>query len=508
MSDQMAPPPPPAKGPFDPYTQDITVLASDKTPMPINVQDIDFYVMYGIRICINYASQIGASFTLLGVLLLITRKEKRTSPVFILNVFALALNGIRNVFLCMYFAGPFWEFYNFVSGDLSTVPQVQTNVSIASTVLTLGVLCCIEASLVIQVNAVCVTMRDKFKRLLLLASALVALTAVGFRFGLMVTNSRAIAQLLPFDDYQWLAATNNYITTGSICFFSVIFVAKLAVALNERRKMHMNQFGPMQIIFIMGCQTLLIPAIFSILQNFTEVPELGTQVLTVTAIFLPLSSMWAAASMDNRTSGDNNPNPSRGPGGGHNGGTLNNGNGSNFGTEKPSATSRLAAAIHNRFPGLAGIRDSLVSSSGNNKLLSSILSSQSSRGAPGKMSMSDDTKKGFSPFGSPMTDKGGFGGGAGVGSGNYGGAIGASGGGSVGGFNGAEDGNKSKFNRYSDSEGTTTTTTDDSKFATGTRYKASPGPPPQIKSVDEEEANTGLRGLEEEMRAHMRGREF
>ena len=262
MSNQMAAPPAPPKGPFDPYTQDITVFAADKTPMPINIQDIDFYVMYGVRICINYASQIGASLTLLAVLLLITRKEKRTSPIFILNALALALNGIRNIFLCMYFAGPFWEFYNFVSGDLSTVPRVQTNVSIASTVLTLAVLCCIEASLVIQVNAVCVTMRDRYKRVLQLTSVLVALTAVGFRFGLMVTNSRAIAQLIPFDNYQWLAATNNYITTGSICFFSVIFVGKLAIALKERRRMHMNQFGPMQIIFIMGCQTLLIPGTF------------------------------------------------------------------------------------------------------------------------------------------------------------------------------------------------------------------------------------------------------
>lgn len=44
------------------------------------------------------------------------------------------------------------------------------------------------------------------------------------------------------------------------------------------------------------------PAIFSILENFTSVPELGSQVLTLTAIFLPLSSMWASASLHDKKS--------------------------------------------------------------------------------------------------------------------------------------------------------------------------------------------------------------
>lgn len=48
----------------------------------------------------------------------------------------------------------------------------------------------------------------------------------------------------------------------------------------------------------MACQTLVVPAVFAVLQNFTSVPELGSQMLTVTAIFLPMSSLWAAASVE------------------------------------------------------------------------------------------------------------------------------------------------------------------------------------------------------------------
>jgi hypothetical protein len=42
-------------------------------------------------------------------------------------------------------------------------------------------------------------------------------------------------------------------------------------------------------------------AIFAVLQHFTHAPELGTNVLTVVAIFLPLSSTWAAASINNQS---------------------------------------------------------------------------------------------------------------------------------------------------------------------------------------------------------------
>lgn len=244
---------------FDPYTQTITLLAPDSTPVDISLPEIDEYVKYGIRISINYSSQIGASIVLLVVLLLLTRKEKRNSAIFYLNAFALASNAIRNLLQCIYFTGPFYDFYTYFGGDYSMIPRGQVGASVAGIVLGFIVLVCVEASLVLQIKAVCVTMREMHKVILTIVSALVALTAVGFRFGMMVQNARAVVNIDDFIDYQWLAATNNYVTTGSICFFSLVFVTKLGVALNERRKMQLKQFGPMEVIFIMGCQTLFIP---------------------------------------------------------------------------------------------------------------------------------------------------------------------------------------------------------------------------------------------------------
>jgi pheromone alpha factor receptor len=48
----------------------------------------------------------------------------------------------------------------------------------------------------------------------------------------------------------------------SICVFSSVFCTKLGLAIRSRRSLGLKQFGAMQIIFIMGCQTLTIPGKF------------------------------------------------------------------------------------------------------------------------------------------------------------------------------------------------------------------------------------------------------
>ncbi len=49
-------------------------------------------------------------------------------------------------------------------------------------------------------------------------------------------------------------------TTISVCVFCAMFVAKLGVAMKERKKLGIKQFGPMRVLFIMGCQTMFIPS--------------------------------------------------------------------------------------------------------------------------------------------------------------------------------------------------------------------------------------------------------
>lgn len=248
-----------AATPFDPYSQSFTLQASDGTPFNVSIPDLDFFVYYNNQICIIYGAQTGASIILFIVLLLLTKPDKRLSPIFIVNVSALALNVIRNVLLCLYYTGPFTETYAVFSGDFSRVHRGDYAASVTASVFTFFVLVCVEISLCLQTRVVCVTMRQIYRRTLLAASIVIALLAIAVRVALCIENSIYIVHAEVEGSLYGLVNAANITQSISICWFCAVFVTKLAFALNERRKLGLAQFGPMQIIFIMGCQTLIIP---------------------------------------------------------------------------------------------------------------------------------------------------------------------------------------------------------------------------------------------------------
>ncbi|MCJ1472700.1 hypothetical protein MMC13_001349 [Lambiella insularis] len=281
---------------FDAFSQSITLIMQDGTPFNVTIPEVDDFILYSVQICINYAAQLGASVVLLVLLALLTKADKRTSPIFILNSISLAFNIIRNVLQCLYFTGQFNEFYTFFSGDFSTVPGSAFAISIAATVFTFLLLVTIEMSLLLQVHVVSATLRKVYRHIILAISIAIASLAIAFRLALCIMNARAtlsLTYLLPLD---WLFSATNVTTTISICWFCAVFVTKIGFALEQRHRLGLRSFGPLQILFMVGCQTLVIPVIFSILEYTTNLPSMDSNVLTLVSIFLPLSSMWAASS--------------------------------------------------------------------------------------------------------------------------------------------------------------------------------------------------------------------
>ncbi|KMU88355.1 pheromone receptor PREB [Coccidioides immitis H538.4] len=123
--------------------------------------------------------------------------------------------------------------------------------------------------------------------------------------------SDVYAMLAP--DFSRVSSLTNILTTVSICYFSTIFVAKLGFAIHARRTLGLTGFGAMQVMFIMSCQSMIVPArrlthdlaIFSILHHFIDAAEMAPLVLTLVTLSLPLSSMWAAQAVKNSFEGDN-----------------------------------------------------------------------------------------------------------------------------------------------------------------------------------------------------------
>ncbi|CAI7654951.1 unnamed protein product [Penicillium bialowiezense] len=267
--------------PFDPYTQNVTMLYADGTPFNTSIPMLNVFVQYNVRVCINYGVQFGASLVLLVILLLLTHADKRRSAVFLLNGLALLFNSIRLLFQVIHFETGFEKVYEYFSGDYSAVPAI-----------------CIEISLVLQLNVVCSTLRRRYRRPLLGLSLLLALVPIVFRFWFMVENCKLIISLNYMAQLWWIESGTNISLTVSICFFCTVFVVKLGFAIRQRRRLGVREFGPMKVIFVMGCQTMIAPAIFSIAQYYITVPELNSNVVTLVVISLPLSSIWAGAALE------------------------------------------------------------------------------------------------------------------------------------------------------------------------------------------------------------------
>ena len=248
----------------DPFEQSFTLLDPTNGPVNVSLMDLNDFNLYNIEVTINYGAQIGASIAILLVLLLLTKPDKRLSAILVVNTFSLIFNIIRNVLQCIRFTGPWVNVYAFFAADFSRIHTKDYAIPVTSAVFTLLMQVCAELSLYMQVRVVCVTLRELYRKVILAISGVVALVAIGFRFAYMVENSKAIVALVPTSSLYWLGSATNITTSISIVWFCAVFVTKLGFALYQRRKLGLGHFGPMQILFIMGCQTLIIPGMSAV----------------------------------------------------------------------------------------------------------------------------------------------------------------------------------------------------------------------------------------------------
>ena len=249
----------------DPFAQTFTLVMADGTPFNVSLADLDGFVSYNLNISIIYASQLGASLVLLVVMALVTKPEKRSVPINVLNVLSLAFNFVRNILNCLYYTGAFSDIYAYYAQDFSRVPKSAYGNSIAAVVLTVLNLICVEGSLLLQSQVVCLTLRKVYRQTILAISILIASLAIALRLALCIENSKAIMAAAIEDSLTWLVTVANITTSISVFWFCIVFVVKLGFAIHQRRKLGLRRFGPLQILFIVGCQTLVIPG-----ENYTE----------------------------------------------------------------------------------------------------------------------------------------------------------------------------------------------------------------------------------------------
>lgn len=258
----------PVNATYSPYEQTFVLISPDGfTPFPGQMASLLVLQANATSQAIIYGVQIGMCGLLLAVMTIMAKSDKRRSAVYMLNSAALLCLLIRNILACAQLSGIFYNYYNWQLHWYPDVPAVRNaqKVSITTECFNLLIDVAIYGSLVLQVHIVCCTLNRLYQRLIIFVSLLVALIATSVRLALVVINVKyMILGLRNVQMWQSLlvskvASVSNIVSVVSIALFSVIFIVKLAFAIHMRRKLNMKQFGPMQIVFIMGCQTLFIP---------------------------------------------------------------------------------------------------------------------------------------------------------------------------------------------------------------------------------------------------------
>lgn len=255
----------PDNGPFDPYNQNIILTMPDgQTQFAANINTIFTLQNIATQQVAIFGVQIGISVVLMVILALMTQAEKRRSLVFILNLAALLFIFIRGVVQCVQVAGPLYNYYNWAANYyINTGMALQQ--SVALEVCTFIIVMAIELSLMLQVRIVCCTLSAMWRRILDYTSCLIVFTSLSIRFVALVLNViwNILATSTTTDAQRAMITKMSNVSTGmlmaTIFLFSLAFISKLFYAIRQRRKMGMKGFGAVQIIFIMGCQTLIIP---------------------------------------------------------------------------------------------------------------------------------------------------------------------------------------------------------------------------------------------------------
>jgi pheromone alpha factor receptor len=249
----------------DPFAQNITLTDRNGDPLVISMTALHTINLENIQMSLATGTGIGLSVLMLVAILLLTKPNKRQSPIFFLNTFSIILNTIACSIYAAYLTSNWNDPYALISADLSKVTRGEVANSIAYPVVKFIELIVIEISLILQVRAVLCTAQKMQRFWIMTLSISVGLVALGFQCALMILNGIAIAsaaEAAPPRGIDQIGNAASVTLTGSVCFFMLIFVAKLGYALKQRHTLGLRKFGPMQVIFIMGLQTMTVPGSF------------------------------------------------------------------------------------------------------------------------------------------------------------------------------------------------------------------------------------------------------
>nr|ABM91766.1 pheromone receptor alpha [Pneumocystis carinii] len=288
---------------FSPVNQTVLLKNSKGDTIPFLLSDFDEFSLSRAQTSMIFSAQCAMSLLLAIVLILTSKREKRKTLLFFLNIGGLITVFIRACLQCAYLSGTWVSYSVQFLGEFELLSQKDFYVSIIASCIPIFIILFIELSLLIQIRVVYAT-EKKLQIPLTIAFSIIIIVVIIFWILAAVQNSMAVLSQTHFGHSGLWGSPWPY-TVARISFaFSIfigcmVFIYKLLITIYRRHKMGVKEFGPLQIIFIMSCQTLIIPAILILVDFGVKITGFSSLTQALVVMSLPLSSLWASSKVEN-----------------------------------------------------------------------------------------------------------------------------------------------------------------------------------------------------------------
>lgn len=252
----------PPEGPAgDPRFQWFNITNAMGDPVPVAMSLVDLDHEHAVSISINYGSQIGASLTMLAVMLVMNPAVKLRRAYTGVQAAALTVNVVRMVLLSLFWPSEWMSMYALYTGDYQFVSRGEYALSVAMNVSSLMVTLLIEVCLIMQAWTMVHLWADLWKWLAAAASAGVSLATVGFRFAFCVVQSRAVLNATSAVRTEWVAKVTIITGAVSIFWYCALFNVQLITHLVKNRSFLPSTSGitPMEALAFSNGILMVVP---------------------------------------------------------------------------------------------------------------------------------------------------------------------------------------------------------------------------------------------------------
>nr|CAP17786.1 pheromone receptor 2 [Neurospora sp. FGSC 8827] len=262
----------------------------------VTTTDVDTLTDMMISTAINYATQIGATFIMLAIMLLMTPRRRFKRLPTIISLLALCMNLIRVVLLALFYPSHWTDFYVLYSGDWHSVPRSDMQISVAATVLSIPVTALLLSALMVQAWSMMQLWTPLWRALVVLVSGLLSVATVALSFANCIFQAKNILYADPFPPF-WVRKLYLALTTGSISWFAFLFMIRLVMHMWTNRSIlpSMKGLKAMDVLIITNSILMLIPVLFAGLEFLDPASgfESGSLTQTSVVIVLPLGTLVA-----------------------------------------------------------------------------------------------------------------------------------------------------------------------------------------------------------------------